>query len=42
MKCNMCKAVQATVSWQNPWGDLHVLCIECLPKMKAHYRGEEE
>ena len=41
MKCNMCNN-EYEVMMQNPWGDIHILCKDCVPKFKAHFWPKEE
>ncbi len=44
--CCVCQEPHLEIGWyRSPWGDIHVVCDDCRPKLVAHYKpygGEEE
>jgi hypothetical protein len=36
-QCCMCKTTTNCHMYGNPWGDIHLVCGDCLPKLKKHF-----
>jgi len=36
--CCICADEDDLTMWQNPWGDVHVVCVTCLPTLKEKFQ----